>query len=196
LDKYGIPVQIGNHKLGKDTIIYNITSSTNCPSRPLGLCQIPNKCYAMKAERYNKRSLPYKQRQTEYWDNHTPYEIAKAFANITERNFKVPIKYIRISESGDFRNQNDVDKAIEMAVEMKILKPDILIYCFTARSDLDFNNRPDNLIINGSAFMLDNSFTVIPKEESGQYRYQCGGDCRVCDLCKYQNNLDIKVVEH
>lgn len=150
----------------------------------------------MKAERYNKNSLPYKQRQTEYWDNHTPYEIANAFANITERKFKVQIKYIRISESGDFRNQDDVDKAFEIAEELAIIKPNIKVYTFTARKDLNFSRIPENFTINGSAFMLDNSFTVIPKEESGMYEYQCGGNCRVCDLCKEKHGLDIKVVEH
>ena len=111
----GIEVSNGNLKIGKDTLIYNITPAKECESRKLGMCQIPDKCYAMKAERLYKAVLPYRTRQMEYWDSHTALEIAGDFLFELNRKRKTPIKYVRIGECGDFRNQDDVDKIFGVA---------------------------------------------------------------------------------
>jgi len=190
-------------KVGKDTFIFNITSATECPSRPLGLCQIPDKCYAMKAERMYKQNLPYKIRQTKYWDENTPGKIALDFdqkighlnAYRKKRGGEL-IKYVRIGESGDFRNQEDLDKAFKFAMYLSKLQSDVIIYGFTARSDLDFSKRPENYVINGSGFMIDNSFNVAPKSELDKYENVCAGNCRNCDLCKHKLGLDIYVGIH
>ena len=133
-----IPIKRGNHKIGMDTLIFNITSSHECPSRPLDLCQIPDKCYGMKGERYNKNSLPYKARQTAYWDNTDAKKIAYDISAQINRKFKVKLKFLRLNETGDFRHQDDVDKAFALCRELNIIEPDFMVYCFTARSDLNW----------------------------------------------------------
>ena len=51
----------GNSKLPKSTLIVNLSSAENCPSRKRGLCEIEDKCYARKCERiypnYKKKNL-------------------------------------------------------------------------------------------------------------------------------------------
>lgn len=187
-------VSKGNHKIGKDTLILNITSATDCPSRALGLCQVPGKCYAMKAERMYPQVLPYRRKQTEYWDQHNSEEIARDLADVIKRSTKLPIKYIRISESGDFRYQEDVTKLVEIAEHL--VDTGVVLYCYTARKELDFSKAPANLVVNGSAWMADNSFTAVPKKDLGKYQVTCPGNCRICSLCKTKAGLDIKVGIH
>ena len=44
----------GNSKIGNDTMILNMGSAMNCPSKKLGLCKLGSKCYALKAEKLYK----------------------------------------------------------------------------------------------------------------------------------------------
>lgn len=70
----GLTLSNGNTKIGPDTMVLNLTSATDCPSRRLGLCQLDNPadCYALKAERhYYTTVLPYRRRQAAYWANNT-----------------------------------------------------------------------------------------------------------------------------
>lgn len=185
-------VSNGNKKIGKDTLIINTTSATNCPSKKLGLCKIGKKCYAMKSERQYPDVLPYRERQTLYWDATPVRTIEKELRGIIKRKIKNKIKYIRFSEAGDFKDQYSLDKLKTLAKRM----PEVIFYGYTARSDLFLLNRPDNLIINGSSFMVDNSFTPIPKEDKDKYDMVCPGDCRDCNWCKEKGGYDIKVVYH
>lgn len=187
-------VSRGNKKLGKDTLIFNMTSATDCPSKALGLCKICNICYAMKAERLYPHSLPYRRRQAEYWANSTADKIAKDFQEEINRKTQVPIKYIRVSEAGDFRSQEDVDKLFKV-VEL-LANTGVKVYVYTARKDLDFSKAPQSLTIQGSGFMVHNSFTATRKEDVKPTDIVCPGDCKICNMCKEHNNLDIKVINH
>ena len=40
----------GNKKLPESTMIVNLTSAQNCPAKQLGLCLVPDVCYAQKGE--------------------------------------------------------------------------------------------------------------------------------------------------
>ena len=185
-------VSHGNRKLAKDTLIFNITSATNCPSKRLGLCQIPNKCYALRPEKRWKATLPYRERQTREWDSKTSKELATELKHEIQRHFKTIIKYIRFSEAGDFRNQDDIEKLKRIATYI----PTVIFYGYTARKDLDFHDLPDNLIINGSGFMLHNSFSVISKKDKDHYPIVCHGNCGSCVLCKTKSYEEIKVPIH
>lgn len=189
--KNDMEVSKGNHKLGKDTLIFNMGPATDCPSRQAGFCKVPDICYAMKAERMYKQSLPYRRRQAEYWKNSSAEKIAADLNSHLRRKFKVPVSYVRFNESGDFYGQEDVEKLKEVARRVPVT-----IYGFTARSDLQFEGLPDNLVINGSSFMVDNSFTAVPESEVREGDVVCAGDCRNCDLCKNKNGNNIKVVYH
>ena len=121
----------GNKKLPKTTAIFNITSALECKSRKLGLCQLgkdTKKCYALKAEKCYPSVLPYRNRQTNLWDNMNAEEFVKNFMKEKGRR---KIDALRFNESGDFRGQRDVNKLIKIA---RLLQAEgIKVYCYTAR---------------------------------------------------------------
>jgi hypothetical protein len=195
---------VGNLKVGLDTAIMNITSATDCESFKKGLCQVPaGKCYAMSSERQYPDCLPYRRRQTKIWDKSTAEDLALDIKEMLSRKRKVPIKYLRMQEAGDFRNQADVDKTARLA---SALKGTLKVYTYTARKDLKLPADSPNLVINGSNFKVSNSFKVTdtagyefcPKGRPSSFdcnkcESKCksprcrgikGGGCLGCDLCK------------
>lgn len=181
--------RIGNRKIGRDTIIMNITSAANCPSR--GICLIGDRCYALKAERLYKNVLPYRLREEEQWDRMTAGEYAEFLTKI-----KTPkLRYIRWQESGDFRSQADVDKMSDISEAVRGL---YVCYTYTARNDLDYSSKSNNLIITGSYFMVDNMFIAIPLKTYDHVSpaLACPGDCRKCSLCKKTGNTTIYAKYH
>lgn len=182
----------GNRKIPKDTAIFNMTPAKECPSEKLGLCTICNKCYAKKAERMYKDCLPYRYRQMNYWNNIDSNTFVNDFSNILSRK-KIVTKYLRVSESGDFKNQSDVQKLSEIAEQ---LKGKVKVYTYTARKDLNFDNLSKNLTVNGSGFMISNNFYVIKNKSEMIDKYICLGDCGKCNLCKSAGYKNIAVLEH
>lgn len=180
----------GNSKIGDDTIIINITSARDCPSRKLGLCRIAGKCYADKAERQYPSVLPYRRRQTQQFDALTAEDIAERVKGIVKRRRK-QTRYLRFSESGDFRNQADIVKLSRIA---DLLMGTVKVYGYTARHDLDFRTVSPNMIVNGSGFMVHNIFTAM-KDTDGKDKV-CGGNCRTCNMCKDRHGADIAVKVH
>ena len=184
----------GNKKIGEDTIIFSMTTARDCPSRKLGLCQVPNRCYSDKAERMYKNTLPYRELQAEQWDKVPVKQIALEIGEAINKHPE--IKFIRFNENGDFRGWEDLAKLKVLAGILSVTHPKVKIYGFTARKDLNFLGLPGNLTINGSGFMVDNSFTVISKEDASKYKLVCPGNCKTCSLCKTKGGRDIKVVLH
>jgi hypothetical protein len=187
----------GNLKVGKDTLIMNITSATDCMSRKLGTCQVPlNACYALKAEKQYKQVLPYRRRQEGKWDALSAEEIAEDLKLIASRARKVPVHFVRMQESGDFRHMGDVVKMSRIA---DLLKGHLRVYTYTARKDLFQTpiRTSDNLVINGSGFMVDNNFKVV-NEDQLQPGAKCrgikGGGCFGCLLCKARGGKVIQEV--
>lgn len=180
---------IGNLKLGKDTMIFNMAPAHDCQSKRMGLCKVGKACYAMKAEKCYPNVLPFRQRQAAFWTSCTVDEFVEA---VSQKKTK-GIKYLRVNESGDFRNQADVDKLNEIA---KILKEkyDINTYLYTARSDLTFKDT--HFVVNGSSWMADNNFKFIPKGQEYKGKYVCPGDCRTCNLCKQKLGIEIGIKQH
>jgi hypothetical protein len=211
--KSKLKCSVGNLKVGKDTIILNITSATDCESLKRGLCQVPyGKCYALRAEKQYPDVLPYRRAQTRVWDSLTPEEIAADVKKMVySKSRKVPIKYLRMQESGDFRNQADVAKTSRLA---DLLKGVVRVYTYTARRDLRFGGLSPNLVINGSNFKVNNSFKVTDEQgfnacpKGNPPSYDCakcpspcksprchgikGGGCFKCGLCKTNKGLVIR----
>lgn len=189
----------GNLKVGKDTLIINITSATDCPSRRLRLCQVPEgACYALKSEneKFRPAVLPYRRDQKRIWDELSAEEIAQDFKVIASRKRKIPLKYVRFQESGDFRGYDDLQKMNRIA---DLLTGVLKCYTYTARSDL-FGSPvriSPNLVINGSGFMVDNEFRVVNKEnvtKGPRCRGIKGGGCMGCVLCKTKGGKVIQEV--
>jgi hypothetical protein len=110
--------------------------------------------------------------------------------NTTKRT---KIKYLRISEAGDFESQKDVEKVEQIASALK--QGGITTYTYTARKDLDYSF-VRNLIVNGSGFRkegIKHTFTAV-RQFSGKIK--CVGDCSKCNLCASTAELDIQVLLH
>ena len=191
-----LKVSNGNTKVGKDTFIMNITSATDCPTKKLGLCKIVKVCYALQPElrwcNKIKNILRYRRQQTKMFDTFHAKKLAELLIEKARSKRKTEIKYLRVSETGDFRSQADVKKISTIADILK--EEEIKVYGYTARSDLNFENLSDNLVMNGSGFMLDNNFVAV-KEYSGNAA-KCKQNCRICNLCKQKNGLTIEVPFH
>lgn len=188
----------GNRKLGKDTLIFNITSAHDCPSRARGLCQIEGKCYARKAENMYPAVLPYRRRQANLWVSTTAQGMTTAFLRVI-MSYRHRIKYVRLNEAGDFVTQGDVDKAEKIAAALKI--DGVTTYCYTARSDLDFSGCKA-LLVKGSSHDAGNNGRTIarPKSaltarglymENGEKYVKCPGSCKTCKVCKTAREINV-----
>ena len=167
------------------------------------MCKHAGICYAMKAERQYPNCESYRDRQQLYWHTKSDLEIStdirtKIFQINSRRalsNSNLPkIKYLRFSEAGDFLSQGDVDKMSKIATR---LDGYAVVYGYTARTDLDFSKVSDNMIVNGSDFMLHNLFQVVyDRADLDKTQAICPGDCSSCNLCKERRGLIIQVLKH
>jgi len=182
---------VGNRKLGKDTLILNMTSATDCVSKRLGLCQLASckKCYAYRAEVLFPNVLAFRRKQAQCWRQSKAKTIAMDILD-TVRRKQSPIKFVRFSESGDFRSQADISKLAEIASML----PHLSFFGYTARKDLDFGGVPSNMAVNGSGFMIHNQFRAVNKF-SGDY-IQCYANCRECNICKGRRGVKIENLMH
>lgn len=191
-------IKFGNHKLGDDTAIFNMGTAADCPSRKLGLCNVTNKgfkCYALKAEQQYPNTVPNaRKRQENYWRSTDAYTIAKQIKQKVDRRRKYT-RFLRFNESGDFHNQEDIEKLSNVA---RIIKPmGIITYGYTARSDLDFSNA--DFLVKGSGHSRGNNgqTTVIGKNEVIPDGYiECPGSCKKCNLCKINVPHNIAFRKH
>lgn len=185
-------VSNGNSKIGKDTLILNMGSATNCPSKFLGLCRIPaGKCYALKAERLYPTCLPCREKQSDYWLNTEVWKIIEDFDTLLlkHKTLKARVKYLRFNESGDFYSQDCIKKLSVIALYLKE-HYGIITYGYSARSDLDFTNVFFN--VKGSDHSQGNGQCIARKIKKGVKQYHennktyfaCPGNCRNCKLCK------------
>lgn len=190
-----LKVSNGNRKIGEDTLILNMNAAMDCPSRKLGSCPLkdPKKCYALKAERLYPQVLPYRRKQQTYWKANDAETIAQDLM-AQMRLTPADIKYLRFSESGDFEKQEDVDKMVDIA-NVLVDNTDVVVYGYTARHDLDFSNRPENMVVTGSGFMLDNNFVTVDQFNDDTV-FRCPGNCRVCNMCKEKKERTIEVELH
>ena len=193
-----IKVAKGNKKIGDDTLILNITSATDCPSKKLGLCKHPKICYAYHSEIFRTAEphncLKSRRQAARIWRTLSSSEIAKQLKSKVKRAKKNKIKYLRFSESGDFRNQEDVLKLFRIARSLKGL---LKVYGYTARRDLDFTYAPSNLTVNGSNFMVHNNFIAKTRIDFEKTRgLKCKMNCRICNLCKVRRGKEIFVKFH
>lgn len=181
----------GNAKIPRTTAIFSMGSSTNCPSKKLGLCDLgcSGRCYAMKAERLYPNVIKKRNYTEELWLSISADTFAKWFLFQSTRRTSA----LRLNESGDFHSQECVDKAEKVA---KILKEHgITTYLYTHRIDLDFSNIKD-LVVNISAD--SKNIDVVKEKFLGKFNvfycsqkqnkelesdFQCPSDCNICSLC-------------
>ena len=178
-----------NPKVGKNTLVFNMSSAFDCPSDKLGLCGHSKICYAKKSERQYPQVLPYRRRQAKQWQSFNGLEIAKDIESRVKR-MRTKIEYLRINESGDFATQMDIEK-LDIVARYLLDNCNIKTYTYSARKDLDFDGTC--FCVNGSGFMLCNQFQVVDKVTSKIY---CKGDCTKCTLCKVARGIEIQILAH
>lgn len=198
----GMPLSLGNMKLGEDTLIINMGAGLDCPSRFSGQCQVirrfdsPHACYAIKAEKIYKGALPRRRRQQDVWQSADPSAIAEDAGLIVERYHElgVKIRYLRYSEAGDFRGQRDVD-AMETLADF-LGKRGIVVYGYTANRRLDFSGV--SFVVRGSGWNGPaGRCDVFTKDEDIPAGYfLCPGNCRKCSACKTAKHRNIAFRYH
>lgn len=194
-------LKYGNHKLGDDTAIFNMSTAKDCPARKLGMCEVVNKgikCYAEKAEDQYPNTVPKsRQSQRDYWRNRTANEILQDFAKKIKRRRKTT-RFVRFNEAGDFHDQEDVEKLSTIAQGLGTLG--ITTYGYTSRKDLDFSRA--SFLVKGSGHTNGNNgtCTVIGRNDKVPDGYiECpGGEkgCSKCNLCKIDTKLNIAFRKH
>lgn len=191
----------GNAKLPKTTMIINLGTWFNCPGRKEKFCNICQECYDKSPEVRFKERIRDRLEQEIFFRTHTAEKlITIILVNIDYWNnhHKTKIKNIRWSEVGDLRNQKDLDKVIYISNEIYRRK-NIKSYIYTHNQSLDFwsTERP-GLIINGSGFMVDNEYRVLPKDQiENEFnnlndlsnKRECICDCTKCGYCLEKNGF-------
>lgn len=182
----------GNTKLPVTTAIFNISSATSCSSKKLGLCAAEKfgvKCYAKKSEDFRPQVLPYRNRQEKLWKSISAEDFAFQFLMINSAK-RHPFSLLRLNESGDFRTQEDVAKAEEIARLLRL--QGVKTYCYTSRSDLSFDS-VKNLIISGSNFQkkgISGMFKIVKsKKDKPKFFGMCKMNCRICNRCQVRGKL-------
>lgn len=189
-------IKFGSMKLPKSTMVFNMGSAKDCPSKTLGFCLVVDKCYARKDEKLYKSVLPYRERQEKIWLTHTASEFCAALTAILRRK-RTQVKLFRLNESGDFHSQECVIKAEQIA-EHLFEKHGIRTYTYTARKDLDFSNCK-YLKVKGSGHNKGNngSTMVLMKGDVKPEGFiRCPGSCKTCSACSFPKMINIAFNVH
>lgn len=191
----------GNAKLPKSTMIINLGTWFNCPGRKEGFCELCTECYDKSPEVRFKERIKGRLEQEIFFRAHTAEELIKIIlVNIDfwNNHHKTKIKNIRWSEVGDLRNQEDLNKVIDISNEI-FNRRGIRSYIYTHNQSLDFWSKDRHgLVINGSGFMVDNEYRVLPKEQiENEFKNlddlsnkrECICDCTQCNRCLEKNGF-------
>ena len=186
----------GNKKLPANTMIFNLTTAKNCPSK---LCKVAKYCYAKKGENRYVEVFLRNLRNKIMLENISLKDFMKLLELYIEYA-PMKIKRIRLSEEGDFMNLKYVKIANDIAGHIKA-KYGITTTIYTAKP-YDFGQF-ENLIVNASIPQTKNPtryFYAKDKKELkelgvnlkgegiqhndkvGDY-FVCPCDCRLCGFC-------------
>ena len=177
-------------------MIFNLTTAMNCPSK---LCKFFDTCYAKAGDNKNINPALIGLRNQLMLKHITIKEFLKLIEMYIEYA-PMRIKRIRVSESGDFSTQQQVDVAKKLAAHLK-KKYNIDTVVYTAQP-FDFSG--NELIVNASndkVIGADRYFYArdlktfnemgidmtedlkIKYMEDGQPYYMCPCECRKCNFC-------------
>lgn len=194
-------IVFGNKKVPKTTAIMNSTSWFLCPGRLQGFCELHEVCYdkfrevmgSVNRSRLN-HDLWYRTNDAETIAMFISYSIKAESMKGNEINL------LRFQEVGDFRNQDDLIKMRDVS-NIVYEQTGINSYTYTHNRELDFDIDRPHLTINGSGFMIDNQFTVVPPSEYKRYVeshncFKCPQKCEMCNsICSQKLGIEIVEVE-
>ncbi len=206
-----------DNKKVKSSLILNVTSTKNCPSKALGLCPFFKDCYGSG---YEVRPTVLRDRlnREKLWDIDSIEEIIWSLsidykAKACKNN---PPRAVRYNETGDFKNQEDVNKMVSVLTGFKEwvqeqYGEDISLYGYTKRTDLDLTDLKRATSLNlGRETDIEgvNHFIAKPLEEYKELpedalRCLCSETLDIeracvdrCDLClKHQDSPIYTILE-
>ena len=197
-------IAFGNKKVPKTTMIANTTSWFLCPGRLKQFCELREVCYD-KCREVMGSVCKSRLNHDLWWRMNDAKTIAQfyIYSIITEnmkRQDHEKVNLVRFQEVGDFRNQEDLEKMVEVS---NIIYDHLHInsYTYTHNRDLDYNIKRPYLTINGSGFMIDNQFTVVSPSEYKRYIeshdcFACPQKCKMCNsICSKKLGIEIVEVE-
>jgi hypothetical protein len=177
----------GNKRMNIPT--FSLVSEHTCPNAT-ELCK--KNCYAKKAERAYQNVLISRMENT--------FDSLKATfsSDIYNQIIHKKSKYIRIHESGDFYSQEYLNKWFRICR----LFPEKKFLAYTQMFNLDWSNKPDNLILYWTiwpdskiipirglmAYVIDNGRGRVPKYNFRITGHKCKkgkGSKLTCEVCLY-----------
>ena len=186
----------GNKKLPASTMIFNLTTAKNCPSK---LCKVAEFCYAKKGENRFIEVFLRNLRNKLMLENISLKDFLKLLELYIEYA-PMKVKNIRLSEEGDFMSLKYVKIANDIAGHIKA-KYGITTTIYTAKP---YDFAPfKNLIVNASIPQIKNPtrYFFAKKEDElkklgvnlkgkgiqyndkvGHY-FVCPCECRLCGFC-------------
>lgn len=197
-------IAFGNKKVPKTTAIANTTSWFLCPGRLKGFCELHEVCYD-KCREVMGSVCKSRLNHDLWWRQNDADTIAQFYIySIKAESLKhpeAPINLVRFQEVGDFRSTADLTKMIDVS-DLIYDALSINSYTYTHNRDIPYNcfKRP-HLTINGSGFMIDNQFTVVPPSEYERYVethncFRCPQKCEMCNsICSQKLGIEIVEVE-
>lgn len=187
-----------NSKLGKKWLYWAYEYAWLCSGEANGGCQCPNFCYAKKME-YSKPVIRHRiYKMMNAWKNHTIEEKIEFFTNwIMKGNYGV-----RFCDTGDVPNQSTLNEIFEIVrgvsenLKENNINTDGRFYIYSTRADLDWNDKPWELVLNASNqalfekvpdanwFRVVDSWDDIPEEDRDpRILHICNCNCKACDYC-------------
>lgn len=194
-------IAFGNKKLPKTTAIYNIGTWFLCEGRLKGFCELHEVCYA-KCREIMGNTIRSRLNNYYFWKTNDARTIASfiVYSIKAESMKEDKINLLRFNEVGEFENQEDLEKMVKIS-NIVYNETNVNSYTYTHNRELDFNIDRPHLTINGSGFMIDNQFTVIPPSEYKRYVeshncFECPQKCEMCNsICSQKLGIEIVEVE-
>lgn len=194
-----------NSKLGKHWLYLAFELAWMCSGEAHGGCQCPEYCYARRMENTYKGVRTRVLKMMNAWE-HTPFEEKVKFYTewCKEDNG------IRFCDTGDVTNQKLLDEIFELIRRVSDnlkeigINPDGKFYIYSTRADLDWSNKPWELVLNASNkklfelvpdanwYKVIDSWDDIPEDEkySDEVRI-CNCNCKACNYCAVCRNKTI-----
>lgn len=214
-----------NSKLGKKWLYFAFELANLCSGEAHGGCQCPKYCYAKRMENTYKNVRDRVLKFANAWINHTMEQKLDFYEKwIITQPKRLDRNGVRFCDTGDVTNQALLDEIFEfvrlMSDRLRARGIDVngRFYIYSTRSDLDWSDKPDELILNASNFALFkkvpdanwfrvvNSFDEIPdaiaetlEKEGFEITMDmiriCNCNCKSCDYCAVcRNKVIIEVL--
>ena len=185
-----------NSKLGKGWIYLAFELAWVCSGEAHGGCQCPEHCYAKRMETVYKNVRDRVLRSMNAWQNTTMEEKIDFYTKwISNKRAKRPRNGIRFCDTGE------LVRGISAKLMEKGINPDGRFYIYSTRADLDWSNKPYELVLNASNedlynkvpdanwFRVVDSFDDIPEEyQDPATLHICNCNCKACDYCSVCRN--------